>query len=112
MKAYGVLYRWFTDASGLDLAEQARRLMHPEPPKQEEDLAESIDGWLDKLRRLEAHGDEYKLAAVFEINALRTVTTVKAREYFDLWEGDCDKVDAAKSFTELLNKLKDFARRK
>ena len=35
MKAYGVLYRWFTDVSGLGLAEQARRLMHPEPPKKE-----------------------------------------------------------------------------
>ena len=30
---YGVLYRWFTDVSGLGLAEQARMLMHPVPPK-------------------------------------------------------------------------------
>ena len=44
MRAYGVLYRWFTDVSGLGLAEQAKRLMQPEPPKKEEDLAESIDG--------------------------------------------------------------------
>ena len=33
LKAYGVLYRWFTDVSGLGLAEQARRLMHPKAPK-------------------------------------------------------------------------------
>ena len=33
--AYGVLYRWFTDVSGLGLAEQARMLMHPAPPKRE-----------------------------------------------------------------------------
>jgi hypothetical protein len=33
---YGVMYRWFTDVSGLWLAEQARRLMHPNPPKKEE----------------------------------------------------------------------------
>ena len=112
MRAYGVLYRWFTDVSGLGLPEQARRLMQPEPPKKEEDLAESIDGWLDKLRRQEAHGDAYKLAAVFKLDALRTLTAGKAREYFDLWEDDRDNVDAAKSFMELLNKLKDFARRR
>ena len=67
---------------------------------------------MDKLRRLEAHGDECKLAAVLKINALRTLATGKAREYFDLWEGDCGKVDAAKSFAELLSKLKDCARRR
>ncbi len=37
--AHGVLYRCFTDISGLGLAEQARMLMHPSPPRREEDLA-------------------------------------------------------------------------
>ena len=45
MVAYGVLYRWFTDVSGLGLAEQARMLMHPAPPKREEDLAEHVEMW-------------------------------------------------------------------
>ena len=86
--------------------------MHPEAPKKEDDLAEFIDARVDKLRRLESHGEEYKLAAVFKINALMMLTTGKAREYFDLWEADSGKADAAKSYTALLNKLKDFARRK
>ena len=30
--AYGVLYRWFTDVSGLGLAEQAGMLLHPTQP--------------------------------------------------------------------------------
>ena len=62
LRAYGVVYRWFTDVSGLGLSEQARRLMHPDPPKKEEELSESVDAWQDKMRRLEAHGDEYKIA--------------------------------------------------
>ena len=33
--AYGSLYRWFTNVSGLGLAEQAKMLMHPNPPKRE-----------------------------------------------------------------------------
>ncbi len=41
--AYGILYRWFTDVSGLCFAEQARMLMHPTPPKPEEELAEGQD---------------------------------------------------------------------
>ena len=41
--AYGVLYRWFTDVSGLGLVEQARMLMHPAPPKREEELEEHVE---------------------------------------------------------------------
>ena len=39
IKAYCCVYRWFTEISGLGLSEQARRLMHPDPPKKEEYLA-------------------------------------------------------------------------
>ena len=84
--------------------------MHPEPPKKEDELAEHVEMWLDKMRRLEAHGDECKLAAVFKINALRMLTTGKAREYFDLWEGDRGQ-DAAVAYEELLGKIKDYSRR-
>ena len=78
--AYGIMCRWFTDVSGLGLAEQARKLMHPDPPKREEELAEYVEMWQDKMRRLEAHGDEYKLAPVFKTNALRMLMTGKAKE--------------------------------
>ncbi len=47
-----MLYRWFTDVSGLGLAEQARMLMHPAPPKREEEPAEHVEIWQDKTRRL------------------------------------------------------------
>ncbi len=60
--AHGVLYRWLTDVSGLGLAEQARMLMHPSPPKPEEELAEHVEMWQDRMNRLEAHGEEFNLA--------------------------------------------------
>ncbi len=85
--------------------------MHPEQPRKEQELAEHVEMWLDKMRRLEAHGDEYKLAPESKINLLRMLMTVKAKEYFDLWEGDRVRTDAAKSYAELLNKVKDYARR-
>ena len=59
--ARGVVYRWFADVSGMGLAEQARRLTHPDPPKREDELAEYVETWQGKTRRLEAHGEEFKL---------------------------------------------------
>jgi hypothetical protein len=53
---HGVLHRWFTDVSGLSLAEQARMLTHPARPKREEELAEHVEMWQDNMRRLEADG--------------------------------------------------------
>ncbi len=52
--------------------------------KREEELAERVEMWPDKMRRLKAHGDEHKLAPVFKINGLRMLMAGKAMEYFDL----------------------------
>ncbi len=78
--AYVLLYRRFIHVSGLGLAEQARMLMHPSPPVRDEELAEHVEMWQDKMRRIEGHGQEYKLANVFKINALRILMTGKAKE--------------------------------
>ncbi len=51
-------------------------LMHPSPPKREENSAERVDMWQDKMRRLEAHGDEFNLGPLFKINALRMLRGV------------------------------------
>ncbi len=109
--AYGCLYRWFTDVSGLDLAEQARMPMHPSPPKHMEEFAVYVQMWQDKMRRLGAHVEEFKLAPLFKINVLRMLVTGKAGEYFDLWEEDHDPTNAKKTYEELFNKVKDYARR-
>ena len=58
--------------------------MHPSPPQREEKLADHVEMWQDKIRRLEARGEEYKLAPVFKINALSMLMINKARGYFDL----------------------------
>ncbi len=60
--------------------------------------------WQDKMRRLEAHGDGYKGARVFKINALQ--------EYFDLWEADRGTTDVAKFYEELLIEVEDYSRRR
>ncbi len=54
--------------------------MCPAPPKREEELAERVKMWQDEMGRLEAQGDEFKLAPVFKINALRMLVAGKAKE--------------------------------
>ncbi len=88
--AHGVSHRWFTDVSGLGLAEQARMLMHLALPKRQEELADHAEMWQDNMRRLEAHGDEFKLPPAFKINALRMPMAGEAKQYFELWEADRD----------------------
>ncbi len=61
---------------------------------------------------MEAHGEEFKLPPVFKINVMRMLMTGKAKEYFDLWEVDSDATDAAKSYEDLLGKVKDHSRRR
>ncbi len=100
------LHRWFTEVSGLGLTEHARMLMHPAPPKREEELAEHVEMWQGKMRRLEAHGDEFKMPPAHKVNALRMLMTGKAKDYFDLWEADRDNAGPAKSYEELLTKVK------
>ncbi len=82
------------------------------PPKREEELAEHVEMWQDKLRRLEAHRDEFKLAPVFRINALRTLMIGKSKGCFDLWEADKDHTDPSKSYEELLTNVKDHSRKR
>ncbi len=110
--AFGVVYRWFTDVSGLRLAEQARMLMHPSPPKRQEDLVEHVEMWHDRMRRLEAHGEKFNLAPLCKINTLRMLTAGKTKAYFDWREADHDPTNAKKTHEELLNEVKDYARRR
>ncbi len=110
--ADGVLHRWFTDMFVFGLAEQARMLTHPAPPKREEELPEHVEMWQDKMRRLEAHGDEFKMPPAYKVNALRTFMAGKAKESFDLWEADRDNADPAKSYGDLVTKVKNHSRRR
>ncbi len=101
-------YRWFTDVSGLGVSEQAKMFMHPSPPKRVEDLADHVEMWQNNMRRLEAHGEEFKLASLYKINVMRMLMTGKAQEYFDVWEADHDPTNAAKTFKMQLNTVKDY----
>ncbi len=102
---YGSLYPGFKDVSGLGLAVRAGMLTHPSPPKREEELADHTEMWKDRMKRLEAHGEEFQLAPLYNINALGMFISTS-------WEADHDPTNAAKAYGELLNKVEDYARRR
>ncbi len=85
-------------------------LMRPFPPNREEELAEHVEMWQDKMRRLEAHGKQFKLAPMFKISALRLLMAGKAKEYLDLRKVDRDTTDQAKAYDELSANINKYSR--
>ena len=51
-------------------------------------------------------------APVCKNKAFRMLMTGKAKEYVDPWKADRDHTQAARSYEELLNKAKDYARKR
>jgi hypothetical protein len=87
-------------------------LTHVTQPKREEELAENVEMWQDTMRLFDVLGCEFKMPPVGTVNALRILMTGKAKEYFDLWEAGLDNTDPAKSYDELLAKVKDYLKRR
>ena len=46
---YAEVYKWFTETSGLGLTEQAALLMNPKAAGKEEEIAEAIEVWEEKV---------------------------------------------------------------
>ena len=100
------MYQWFTETSGLGLTEQAALLMNPKAASKEEDIAEVIETWEEKVNRLARHGDAYHLPEAFKKVALKAMLVGKIKDNFELWEAD------KLSFEEHLKKVKEQARTK
>ena len=52
--------------------------MTPEAAKREEELAEAVDSWLDKMTRREVHGSDYRLPQLFKIS-LKILQMIKSQ---------------------------------
>ena len=112
LQAYMILYKHFTDLSGLGLQELPRRIIHPEPPKDESGLADAIEGWCNKVIRYEGFGDEYKLPPSIKVSALKMLMVGMSKTYFDMWESDHTGTQDDTFFNSVLAKAKDYARKK
>ena len=83
---YTEVYKWFTETSGLGLAEQARKLMHPEPVKKEDELADRLEDWIQKVDRLARHGSDYELAPAFKVAAVQHLLSGESKKMYQNWK--------------------------
>ena len=103
---YVEVYKWFTETSGLGLAEQMGLLRNPKAASKGEDIAEVIETWEERVNRLARHGVAYRLPEEFKKVALKAMLVGKIKDNYELWEDD------KLSFEELLKKVKEQARAK
>ena len=106
IKMYAEVYQWFTETSGLGLAEQAARLMDPKAAGSEAVISEAIEAWIAKTDRLARHGKQYELPEAYKKVALKKILVGKARENCELWESE------KYSYEDILQKVREYARSK
>ena len=56
VRMYAEVYKWFTETSGQGLMEQMQAMMDPKPASKEEETAEAIEAWEEKMNRLARTG--------------------------------------------------------
>ena len=104
IRMYAEVYKWFTETSGLGLMEQVAKAMNPNQAAKEENIAEAIEMWEDKMNRLARYGEEYQMSEAFKKVALKKILVGKLRDNFELWQAD------KMPFEELLKKVTEHAR--
>ena len=88
MNMYALAYKWFTETSGLGLAEQANKLMDPKAARSESEIAERVEEWEEKVSRLARYGADYQLPPMFKKVALKKLLTGKAVDSFERWDAE------------------------
>ena len=70
---YVEVYTWLTETSGQGLMEQTALMTNPKQPVKEDDIAEAIEMWEEKVNRLARHGEDYKLSEALKKVALNNI---------------------------------------
>ena len=77
------LYKWSMGTSGEGLSQRAIKIMTPTPPKNESEIASSIDKWCTQLEAIERHGESHQLADVYKVAALKSLIIGEAKDNFE-----------------------------
>ena len=107
VRAYMVVYKWFMGASGQAVTDRMKKLMPPATPKNESDIADAIERWMESGRMLEGLKQEYRLPEPFKVTALEQLMGVgQAKLHFE----SIKTMDMG--FDSLLQKCRDYALRR
>ena len=109
------VYLWFAGTIGLAFTEKTRMLMNPSLVMHEHEIADALERWYEQERSLRAHGDEYKLNAVFNVTALMVIMSRK-REQFEFLErearGKHDDRVSEEMFDDLFSRVRVYAQQR
>ena len=112
ISAYVKVYLWYSGTSGMALQERASMVMHPKVPKSDEEISSVLEQWLTDCRKMEEHGNEYKLPAPLKICALQRIMSGKE----DIWETfirmHSEKPNDETKFEILVKDILDYGNRK
>ena len=108
VRMYAEVYKRFTETSGQGLMEQMQAMMDPKPAGKEEETAEAIEAWEERMNRLSRYGDEYKLLETGKKVALKKILIGKIKDNLELWEFESPNP----TLEYLLKRVKDQARSK
>ena len=94
----------------MGIAERARKLMEPDPPKREEDMSEIIEKWEEQCIRMEDMG--HGLPMIYRLIALRKLVIGVGKQHPEVWEGDMNSMKDKDKYEALIKKVKDYAKKK
>ena len=76
--------KWFTETSGLGMAERKKYCMMPPPAKKEEELMSAIEKWDEELREIRRINDTFMEDVDERLVAFRNILIGKVKEYVDI----------------------------
>ena len=79
LKGYMSIYKHYLGVAGQTLAERAKKLMSPQTPKTEGDIAEAVDKWLEGLRNIQGHKG-YDMSVQLKVTALKMMMVGRAKD--------------------------------
>ena len=72
---------------------QAAKVMNPDPVKKDTDLENAVDISAGCNRQLASHGNQFGLALLYTVIALKKVMVGRAKAHFDSWDGATGATD-------------------
>jgi len=84
LDAYRRVHRWYTMTTELGLTELRTRVMHPKPPKREEDTLLQLEAWEREHQKLiDIEGPSGELPENYKRTAVLQILSGRIKEYIE-----------------------------
>ena len=107
LDAYRRVHRWYTMTTELGLTELRTRVMHPKPPKREEDTLLQLEAWeRERQKLIDIEGPSGELPENYKRTAVLQILSGRIKEYIE------DRQDDYDTYQDLRNAISKHGMRK